>query len=158
MPKPFSIQVSMSLSIADRRIEEETTQGVALFCSTRIHHPPRQSVRWRVGRCTICQFRLDSEGPPGCFVLYGIRCLFEVHRCHPLVRLPLSAPLGNEFVRHKVVRLFGVVSESCLVGTLAPIKHGEKLVVQHRGERSIQSCGRPQIDLQCSGFVTPPVL
>ena len=134
MAKPFSVQVSLSLSIADWRTElkEETTQGVALFCSTRIHHPPRQSVRWRVGRCTIFQLftdRLVSEGPPDCFMLYGIKCLFDVHRCHPHVRLQLSAPLGYEFVRHKVVRLFGVVSESCLVGTLAPIKHGEKLVV-----------------------------
>ena len=62
-------------------------------------------------------------------MLCGIKCLFDVHLCHPHVRLPLSAPLGYEFVRQRVVRLFGVVSESCLVGTLAPIKHGEKPVV-----------------------------
>ena len=54
-------------------------------------------------------------------MLHGIKCLFEVHRCHPHVRLPLSASLGFEFVRHKVVPLFGVVSESCLAHTLVPI-------------------------------------
>ena len=151
MAKPFSVQVSMSLSIADWRTELKKRLLKRSPCFVpRIHHLPRQSVRWRVGRCTIFQLftdRLVSDGPPDCFMLYGIKCLFDVHRCHPHVRLPLSAPLGYEFVRHKVVRLFGVVSESCLVGTLAPIKHGEKPVVQHRGERSIQSCVRPQMDL-----------
>ena len=87
---------------------------------SRIHHPPRQSVRWQVGRCTIFPIftdRLVSEESPDCFMLYGIKCRFEVQRCHPHVRLPLSASLGYEFVRHKVVQLFGVVSESCLAGT-----------------------------------------
>ena len=151
MTKPISVQVSMSLSIADWRTElKKRPLKVSPCFVPRIHHTPRQSVRWRVGRCTIFQIftdRLVSEESPDCFMLYGIKCLFDVHRCHPHVTLPLSASLGYEFVRHRVVRLFGVVSESCLVGTLAPIKHGEKPVEKHRGDRSIQSCGRPQIDL-----------
>ena len=36
----------------------------------------------------------------------------------------LSAFLGYEFVRHEVVRCSEWCSESCLVGTLVPIKHG----------------------------------
>ena len=103
-----------------------------------------------VDQCTIFQLftdRLVSEESPDCFMLCGIKCLFDVHRCHPHVRLPLSASLGYEFVRHEVVP---VVCSCFLIlpgrhtGT---DKHSENPVVQHRGERSIQSCVRPQIDV-----------
>ena len=66
MAKPFSVQVSMSLSIADWRTELKKRLLKRSPCFVpRIHHLPRQSARWRVGRCTIFQLftdRLVSEG------------------------------------------------------------------------------------------------
>ena len=122
MPKPFSVQVSMSLSIADWRTElkKRLLKGSSCFVPRAIPNSSLSTSVSTVARWSVYNFSnylLVSEESPDCFMLYGIKCFFDVHRCHPHVRLPLSASLGHEFVRHKVVRLFGVVSESCLAGT-----------------------------------------
>ena len=104
----------------------ETAQSVAVFCPTSAH----QSERWHAGRrkvffkqmyCSLIECFLRV---PDSFVLYGVECLLDVYRCHPHVCSPLSAFLGYEFVRLKVVRSSECLSESCLIGTLVPIKHG----------------------------------
>ena len=78
-----------------------------------------------------------SQESPDCFMLDGIKCLLKVYRCHPHVRLPLSAFLGDEFVRHKVACCLECFSESRLIGTQVPVKHGAKPVVQHRGNEFV---------------------
>ena len=119
MPKPFSVQVSMSLCIADWRTElkKRLLNGSPCYVPRAIPNSSFSTSVSTVASWSV--YNLFNYSLIDWFLrdLQGIQCLFEVQRCHPHVRLPLSASLGYEFVRHEVVRLFGVVSEFCLFGT-----------------------------------------
>ena len=92
----------------------DNTQGVALFCPTSNPEFITSHVSQYGGALISVQFfqeanvlftdRVVSEGSPDCFMLKRNTCLLEVYRCNPHVLPPLSAFLGYESVRHKVVR------------------------------------------------------
>ena len=136
IPKPVSFQIPTSFSIADWRTE--LLKGSPCFVprANRIYHFPRQLVRWRVDQCTI--FR----GQMYCSLIEWFQRDLQIascfDRCHPHVRSPLSALLGDEFVRHKVVCCLECFYGSCLVRTLVPIKHGFTPVVSHPGEEFVK--------------------
>ena len=130
MPKPFSFQVSTSLSIADWRTELKRRllqKGSPCFVPRAI---PNSSLSTSVSQydsalisaqvfqeaSELFTDRMVSGRSPDCFMLCRIKCLLQVDRCHPHVCLPLSAFLGYEFVRHEVVRCSECYSGSCLVG------------------------------------------
>ena len=97
--------------------------------------------------------RMFSEGVPDSFMFHGVESLLEVYRCHSHVCSPHSAFLGNHLERHKVVRCWECISESCLIGTLVPIMHGAWPVAQHRGEefvKLLKTADRPVVVWICS--------
>ena len=112
MSKPLSFQVFMSFSAADWRTElkRKLVKGVALFCPT--------------SDAEFVTFHIGQYGGMLINVQLFRGQLFTDRSCNTHVCSPLSAFLGYEFVRHKVVRCSECLSVSCLMGTMVPIKHG----------------------------------
>ena len=122
MPKPFSFQVSTSLSLHYWRRTELTRRlpkGSPCFFPRAILNSSLSTSVSTVARWSVYNF---SEGKCTCSLtewflrnLQVVSCCIEsnVDRCHPHVSTPFSAFLGNKSVRHKAVRCLELFSESC---------------------------------------------